>query len=100
MAQQQHAQADLHGVFLVVAGDVHVRALAVSRRIRSNTAPLSSRLDSPWSPPASMALATSETGSAGTTRPTSRIRRSPSRSISAKRCSSGSARKSMPRSAR
>ena len=44
---------------------------ACSRRISSNTAPLSSRLDSPRSPAARMALATSETGSAGTTRPTS-----------------------------
>src|SRR5436190_23830445 len=46
---------------------------AVSRRMRANTAPLSSRLDRPWLPPARMALATSDTGSAGTTCPTSRI---------------------------
>ena len=56
---------------------------ACSRRISSNTEPLSSRLDSPRSPAARMALATSDTGRAGTTRPTSAIRCCPSRSISA-----------------
>ena len=71
--------------------------LAVSRRISSATCAFSSSAESGL-PASSTTVATSDTGSAGTTSPTFCISVAPSRSISAKRRVSSSVRKSMPRS--
>ena len=81
-------EADVDGIFLVVARDVHVGALRLQPPHQLEHRALELEAGEARSPAASMAVATSETGSAGTTRPTASISLPPSRSISAKRWAS------------
>ena len=84
MAQAQHAQTDLDGVILVAARNMHMCAARANRCTSASTRTLSSSMDNA-SPASSNAVATSATGSTGSTLPTFCINTLASRSTSAKR---------------